>query len=90
MVAELIMCVVQSCHATCEQSGTTMQVIKRRLHAYQAQAAPVEEYFSSRDMLLDFEITGGIPETLPLLYQSIKPHVGNWNIAELEVGTSAT
>jgi adenylate kinase len=67
-----------------------VQVIKKRLNAYNAQAEPVEQYFSSRGILLDFEITGGIPETLPLLYQSIKPHVGNWNLAELEVGTSAT
>jgi adenylate kinase len=68
----------------------SVQVIKKRLNAYKAQAAPVVEYFSSRGILLDFEITGGIPETLPWLYQSIKPHAGNWNLAELEVETSAT
>jgi hypothetical protein len=50
----------------------------------------VAQFFSSQDKLLNFDITGGIPETLPLLYNALKPHCGNWTLADFEVGTSAT
>jgi adenylate kinase len=33
----------------------------------------VEDYYRDRGLLLDFEITGGIPETLPVLKQALEP-----------------
>jgi adenylate kinase len=50
---------------------------------YKEQAAPVEEFFQKRGVLLDFEITGGIPETLPRLLDAVRPHIGNWDIADI-------
>jgi adenylate kinase len=41
---------------------------------YRAEAQPVELVFQERGLLLDFEITGGIPETLPRLLASLAPH----------------
>ena len=35
----------------------------------------MEEYFRERGLLLDFEITGGIPETLPVLKQALEPYM---------------
>jgi hypothetical protein len=34
----------------------------------------VEDFFRQRGLLLDFEITGGIPETLPRLLAALAPH----------------
>ena len=53
-----------------------VQVIRKRLEVYNQGAKPVEDFFRERGKLLDFEITGGIPETLPLLYSALKPHTG--------------
>jgi adenylate kinase len=66
-----------------------VQVIRRRLEVHNEQAKPVVNFFREKKILMDFEITGGIPETLPLLYHALKPHTGNWTIADFEVGTSA-
>ena len=42
---------------------------------YQLQAKPVEEFFRTAGLLADFEITGGIPETLPSLLDSLQRFV---------------
>ena len=34
----------------------------------------MEEFFRRNDMLLDFHITGGIPETLPQLHSALEPY----------------
>jgi hypothetical protein len=34
----------------------------------------VEQVFQGRGLLLDFEITGGIPETLPRLLATLRPY----------------
>lgn len=52
----------------------TEPVVRRRLAAYRAEAGPVEAFFAAREMLLDFEITGGIPQTLPRLARALKPY----------------
>jgi len=52
----------------------TMETILRRLEIYKAGAAPVEEFYRSKGILIDFEITGGIPETLPVLMKVLDPH----------------
>lgn len=50
------------------------EVIKRRLQVYRSEAAPVEEFYRERGLLLDFEITAGIPETMPHLLAALAPH----------------
>ncbi|KAI8468191.1 MAG: adenylate kinase [Monoraphidium minutum] len=53
----------------------TEAVIRRRLQVYRDEATPVEDFFKGRGLLLDFEITGGIPETLPRLLAALAPHM---------------
>jgi hypothetical protein len=43
---------------------------------YRDEASPVEAFFRERGLLLDFEITAGIPETLPRLLAALQPHMG--------------
>lgn len=45
------------------------------LQAYRAESGPVEAFFRAQGLLLDFEITGGIPETLPRLLETLAPHM---------------
>ena len=52
---------------TCADSRRLRQV-------YNAEAEPVEQLFRDAGLLLDFEITGGIPETLPRLVDALRPH----------------
>ena len=42
---------------------------------YKEEAQPVEDFFRRNNLLLDFEITGGIPETLPRLSSTLEPYV---------------
>ena len=44
------------------------------MQVYRAQAKPVEDFYRELGLLLDFEITGGIPETLPVLLQVLQKH----------------
>ena len=52
----------------------TEPVVRRRLDAYRREAGPVEAFFAARGALLDFEITGGIPQTLPRLAKALAPY----------------
>jgi adenylate kinase len=61
-----------------------LQVIRKRLEVYRNEAKPVEDFYRSNGVLMDFEITGGIPETLPGLLSALHPHIGNWEIAEVD------
>lgn len=45
------------------------------VQAYQAQSAPVEKFFRTKGVLLDFQISGGIPETLPNLLAALQPWI---------------
>lgn len=45
------------------------------LQVYRDQAAPVEDVFRAAGLLLDFEITAGIPETMPGLLAALKPYM---------------
>lgn len=53
----------------------TPEVVERRLQVYNAAAAPVEGFFRAAGVLLDFEITGGIPETTPRLMAALEPYI---------------
>lgn len=56
------------------RADDTEAVVTRRLQVYHAEAAPVEEFFRNQGLLVDFEITGGIPETLPRLQALLGPY----------------
>ncbi len=56
------------------RADDTEAVVKRRLQVYHAEAAPVEDFFRRQGLLLDFQITGGIPETLPRLKALLGPY----------------
>ena len=47
------------------------------VQVYEEEATPVERFFRERGLLLDFEITGGIPETLPRLQSQLAPYVSS-------------
>eukprot|EP00879_Flechtneria_rotunda_P029798 GHRR01032249.1.p1 GENE.GHRR01032249.1~~GHRR01032249.1.p1 ORF type:complete len:133 (+),score=32.08 GHRR01032249.1:450-848(+) len=53
----------------------TPEVVLTRLQVYNAAAAPVEDYYKQHGLLLDFEITGGIPETMPRLMDALDPYI---------------
>jgi len=57
------------------RADDTEVVVRRRLQVYNEQAAPVEEVFREAGLLVDFEITGGIPETLPILKRLLEPYM---------------
>lgn len=46
-------------------------VVRRRLQVYKEQAKPVEDFYHEKGVLLEFEILGGIPETLPRLMDTL-------------------
>jgi adenylate kinase len=56
-----------------QRSDDKEETVRRRLEVYKSGAAPVEEFYRQRGILVDFEITAGIPETLPLLLDVLKP-----------------
>ena len=43
--------------------------IRKRLEIWRREAQPLEDYFRANDLIVDFEITGGIPETLPKILE---------------------
>lgn len=53
----------------------TPAVVEKRLQVYNAGAAPVEDFYRRAGVLLDFEITGGIPETTPRLMAALQPYI---------------
>jgi len=64
----------EECTPYMEQRGDdTEETVHRRLEIYKAGAKPVEDFYHSRGTLLDFEITAGIPETLPRLLKALEP-----------------
>lgn len=38
---------------------------------YSSQSQPVEDFYRRRDVLLDFDVGGGIPETWPRLLKAL-------------------
>jgi len=47
----------------------TEPVVRRRLDIYREEAGPLEGYFRRKRVLDNFPITGGIPETMPILVE---------------------
>ena len=50
-------------------------VLQRTSLPFAVQARPVEDFYARSGKLLDFEITGGIPQTLPRLLDVLKPQL---------------
>lgn len=62
------------CEAHLEQrADDTQATVLRRLEVYNSGAKPVEDFYRTRGTLIDFEITAGIPETLPGLLCLLRP-----------------
>lgn len=53
----------------------TPEVVEKRLAVYKSAATPVEDFYRRAGVLLDFEITGGIPETTPRLMAALQPYI---------------
>ena len=53
---------------------TVLMVPHAATQVYKSEATPVEEHFRSKGRLMTFEITGGIPETLPRLLDALRPY----------------
>jgi adenylate kinase len=58
-----------------QRSDDTQETILKRLEVYNSGAKPVEDFYRKRGTLVDFEITAGIPETLPGLLELLGGHV---------------
>lgn len=57
-----------------QRHDDTEEVIRRRLQIYKDSAEPVKEFYRQRGILINFEITGGIPETFPRLKALLEPY----------------
>ena len=55
-----------------QRADDTEETILRRLEVYNSGAKPVEDFYRERGNLIDFEITAGIPETLPGLLELLR------------------
>uniref|UniRef100_A0A7S3RAL9 adenylate kinase n=1 Tax=Dunaliella tertiolecta TaxID=3047 RepID=A0A7S3RAL9_DUNTE len=55
------------------RADDTEEVIRHRLQVYKDQAAPVEEVFREAGLLHSYELTQGIPQTLPRLLEFVRP-----------------
>ncbi|XP_043702143.1 adenylate kinase 1, chloroplastic-like [Telopea speciosissima] len=53
------------------RSDDTEEVVKARLRVYNEMSQPLEEFYRSREKLLEFDLPGGIPETWPKLLQAL-------------------
>jgi adenylate kinase family enzyme len=53
----------------------TEQQVLAALEEHEREVAPVLRYYKERMKLVDFEITGGVDQTLPRLLDLLKPHL---------------
>lgn len=60
-----------------QRDDDTMETILRRLEIYKASAKPVEDYYEKKGILCNYEITGGIPETMPVLMEHVLQKAGH-------------
>lgn len=66
-----------------KRADDTEEIIMQRLKIYRDQAAPVQDFFREKGLLVDFEITSGIPETLPGLLKTLEPFIATNDSAEM-------
>lgn len=65
------------------RADDTEEVIMQRLKVYKDKAAPVEQFFRDRGLLVDYEIVAGIPETLPGLLKTLQLYSLSTEVAEI-------
>ncbi|CAK9155107.1 unnamed protein product [Ilex paraguariensis] len=53
------------------RSDDTEEVVKERFRVYNEMSRPVEEFYRSREKLLEFDLPGGIPESWTKLLQAL-------------------
>ncbi|XP_024403460.1 probable adenylate kinase 6, chloroplastic [Physcomitrium patens] len=53
------------------RADDTEEVVRARLRVYYEESFPVESYYRSKGMLLDFDVAGGVSETWPLLLSAL-------------------
>lgn len=71
------------------RADDTPSVVQHRLTVYKRSAAPLESFFREQGLLMDFDITGGIPETLPRLKAALEPYAGRLRGASSSGGSAA-
>ena len=49
-----------------------LEVVRERLEVHRVESQPVEGFYRQDGLLMDFEITQGIPETEPALFEAIQ------------------
>ena len=49
-----------------------LEVVRERLEVHRVESQPVEGFYRQLGLLMDFEITQGIPETEPVLFGAIQ------------------
>ena len=54
-----------------QRKDDTEEIVRARLKVYKDNSIPVEDFYRAEGKLTDFEITGGIPETMPRLLTTI-------------------
>ncbi|XP_078441709.1 putative adenylate kinase 1, chloroplastic [Wolffia australiana] len=64
------------------RADDTEEVVKERLRIYNDMSLPVEDFYRSRDKLLEFDLPGGIPESWPKLLDLL-------NLSDQDVKQSA-
>lgn len=60
-----------------QRSDDNEETVKRRIQVYKDSASPVEQFYREKGRLIDFEITGGIPETFPVLRKLLESKLSN-------------
>ncbi|KAI3947496.1 hypothetical protein MKW92_037933 [Papaver armeniacum] len=53
------------------RADDTEEVVKQRLRIYNEMSRPVEGFYRSRGMLMEFDLPGGIPESWPKLLHAL-------------------
>ena len=65
----------RGCEAHMEvRSDDNPTTVRHRLSVYRREAAPLEAVFRDAGVLVDFAVTGGVRETLPMLMELFKGH----------------
>eukprot|EP00897_Mesotaenium_endlicherianum_P002328 jgi/Mesen1/2122/ME000152S01208 len=63
----------RGCEAKMTQRADDVEVVVRsRLQVYEDETKPVEEFYRQRNLILDFDVLGGIPETWPRLLAALQ------------------
>jgi adenylate kinase family enzyme len=62
-------------HKLVARADDAPKVVRRRLAHFHEQIAPLRGHFAARELLVDFEVLGGMEHTTPRLMDAILSHV---------------